>query len=956
MNNSFVEISSVFIKDTSSLVHIYKHEKTNMRIVYFENNDEEYFFSFCFPTLPDNNKGIPHIVEHTVLSGSKRYQGEDPFKELDGVSVNTFMNAMTFSDATLYPASSKLFEDFKQIFEVYADAVFSPLLKKASFEKEGVKRSLSESGEINVNGIVLSEMLSSSFDKDTVLSRCIRNTLFKGTPYAYESGGEGEEIALLTYDEFIEFYKEHYDPCVCTLFLSGKANVLETLDILEDRYLFSYVPKTVRKHNVCYKKEDYKFLDFVKSPKDKIAYYQKENDESKPTAVLNYLTDIPSSDMKNFWILQIIEDALLGTAQSPLSHALEEAHLGGDISSLSGVSTSFPYLVFSLGIDDFKVKKNESVGKALERAKKSFVKILEGVVEKGIDEEYINASIKYYAFLIREDGGKKPHALSWTRRVLFPFIRHGENEETILDPLFITDTLEEIKKEYKENRNLFTDFIKHHILSLPCSLFMAIPSDNLKEDTLNTIKQNALLTYNKYDVHTKNKNDSLNTPLTEKNEIKTRCTLNELRQFFRKEEYEEENIHNARYIFKKGPTNGITYLSVLFDISDLSISELQTLSIINTFAFHVDVGLLSASDFTKELLKHCVKLTLGIKTITEKVDNSKVKAYLEIKAKMLNEELQTVLTLLSSILHDGKFQNVESVKNTLVDLIGSMNSVLTYSPESMFMTASCSVLSTKNYIQNQVSAFPLIKFLNSVKSKKAYEELGKNLKDIITRIAVRTRLIVHMLSDEKQDITTFVKSFDEGDYKSKYVRLVHNDEGNVYYSYPFAMSYNALAFNTKCDDVGLTLYSEILNSISLWKRIRLEGGAYGCGSSYMSSGGFVIYSFCDPNISKTYDNMFLSLHDEIDDDLDKYKILSLSDLGSVVKAPEDSALSLIRYLSKTTDEYRLSYIDRIINATKKDVLNARDSLISGECKKITLSSKERIIEELNNPNGIISVL
>ena len=136
------------------------------------------------------------------------------------------MNAMTFSDATLYPASSKLFEDFKQIFEVYADAVFSPLLKKASFEKEGVKRSLSESGEINVNGIVLSEMLSSSFDKDTVLSRCIRNTLFKGTPYAYESGGEGEEIALLTYDEFIEFYKEHYDPCVCTLFLSGKANVL----------------------------------------------------------------------------------------------------------------------------------------------------------------------------------------------------------------------------------------------------------------------------------------------------------------------------------------------------------------------------------------------------------------------------------------------------------------------------------------------------------------------------------------------------------------------------------------------------------------------------------------------------------------------------------------------------------------------------------------------------------
>ena len=117
-----------------------------------------------------------------------------------------------------------------------------------------------------------------------------------------------------------------------------------------------------------------------------------------------------------------------------------------------------------------------------------------------------------------------------------------------------------------------------------------------------------------------------------------------------------------------------------------------------------------------------------------------------------------------------------------------------------------------------------------------------------------------------------------------------------------------------------------------------------------------MHSFCDPNISKTYDSMLLSLKDEIDDDLDKYKLIALSDLASVKKSEEDSALSLIRYLSKTTDEYRLSYIDRIINATKKDVLNARDSLISGECKKITLSSKERIIEELNNPNGIISVL
>ena len=323
---------------------------------------------------------------------------------------------------------------------------------------------------------------------------------------------------------------------------------------------------------------------------------------------------------------------------------------------------------------------------------------------------------------------------------------------------------------------------------------------------------------------------------------------------------------------------------------------------------------------------------------------------------MLDEDVDQYLSLLSSLLQCGKFDNAKSIKNTMTDFYGSLYSSLTYSPEAMFMPMAYSVFSYKNQIQKELLSFPIIRFANEIINSGEFEKTGKQLLGVINRITTASRLTVHILSDKKIDISSFVHSFEQGCYRGVYSRLPNLEMRDIMYSYPFATSYNALSFSVESENNAYAVFCEFLNSASLWKRLRLDGGAYGCGSSYLSEGQFVMHSFCDPNISKTYDSMLLSLKDEIDDDLDKYKLIALSDLASVKKSEEDSALSLIRYLSKTTDEYRLSYIDRIINATKKDVLNARDSLISGECKKITLSSKERIIEELNNPNGIISVL
>lgn len=215
------EISKEFIKEINCNSYIYQY-KNKLKVVYFED-DSEYYFSFCFKTLPEDEMGEAHIIEHTVLAGSQRYKSKDPFKDLERVSVATYLNALTSQDITLYPASSLIYSDFKQLFKVYSDAVFSPLLKKSSFKRE--------------KNIVKSEMSSIVNNVDFQILKTMKEEFYQTNSYKFEPGGIPSEIDNLSYKRFKDFYNKNYTLDNCTLIIAGKKNILELLNIIGERYI-----------------------------------------------------------------------------------------------------------------------------------------------------------------------------------------------------------------------------------------------------------------------------------------------------------------------------------------------------------------------------------------------------------------------------------------------------------------------------------------------------------------------------------------------------------------------------------------------------------------------------------------------------------------------------------------------------------------------------------------------
>ena len=949
--NGYDCISKEYIEETKSTAYIFKHLTTGLKLVYFENDDEEYFFSFCFPTLPFDNKGKPHIVEHCTLSGSSLYPYKDPFKELDGKSVSTFMNAMTFHDATIYPASSKIFNDFKQLFEVYADAVFSPLLTRECFDKEGVRRIKNKNGRVELNGVVLSEMLSSSFDKDTIGYRTMMRTIFNGTPYMYDSGGIPRDIALLTYDEFKQFYEEHYSLSKCTLVLSGKRDVLKVLDVIESRYSknqneYKKVVKTT--YNAP---KDVESLDFYKKPVDVITKYEMENSSSKPSVVLHYLSDINKDNRKAFWLLTILEDAILGSVMSPLSKLLSDSKRGGDISTLSGCGSTGPFYTFSLGLDDFK--NIDSIDDEKDEIKKFFEDSIKKIIETGIDKDFIETSIKYYEFIIREDASSYPRALSWTKR-LIPAIVSGNDDMFI--HLRSLSYINEIKEDYKLNPDLFKDFFKKHFIDVDKkTLIVAMPS-KIKEEERKLRDNNALLAYKKDKElsHSLYLNDKI-----KKIAITNKITKEDLYDLFECENLSKEVIDGTIYVFNKLKTSGISYVNILFDVSDLNKKELQNLKMLSTYYSHVGVGNMNAVDFTKKILRTCTGLSFAVRPIEEKFDNNKVKVFFVIKAKVLDEDLKEYLSLISQMLKNADYNNISAIEETLVDIKGTSLSYLNDSPGSMFINSALSPLSIKNKILSCTSGLEYINYVYNIKGEH-FEDIRKSFNSFKQTIFSKNRMTIFITSDKKQDVGTFINSIDNngGSIENTYINSVSKVKDTNFYAYPFETSYNAILLKVPSLNSTYTVLSDYLDSFVIWELIRSQGGAYGCGTMYLDSGSFLLYALQDPHIKSTYKRLNKVLQTPLTQENVKESIIqSLSSLALQKKPPEKNDISLSRYISKITDDERRKSIVQIMNTTIDDVYSSLDTLRAQKQIITTLSDKEKIETSLGvHQNEIIDIL
>ena len=930
---SFVEKNSVYNEMSKSTVHTFEHEKSGMRVVYFENDSDEYFFSFCFPTLPFDDKGMPHIVEHCTLSGSSRFLYPDPFMKLDGVSVNTFMNAITMLETTIYPASSTVYEDFKQLFEVYADAVFSPLLTRESFESEGVMRK-KKGDSVKLSGVVLSEMSSDNLDKDTRSETALNRVMFEKTPYRFNSGGEPNSIASLTYEEFVDFYKKNYSPSRSTLVLYGKKNILECLDYIENTYLSGCEASS--KNCVLYNPPRVDELEFYKNPKDCVCTYQKDSDTYSVSTTIHFLSDIERGDPYTVWMRTLLEDMLLGNSKSPLSDSLTSSNIGGDISALSGINYRGPFSMLSFGLDDFKIRKGESNDEIIKRSKELYKNIISKIIENGIDDEFVKASFKYYEFRVKEGPRSDPMGLYLTKR-LFSYVRRDTDDPTYyLNSLYY---IEKIKKDYEKNKNIFVDFLKKHYIDVnKCSLVLSLPDENLLENEKRERESIALQTYNDEKAfHKKNKRAvSLNEPLPRKAEIIGRATSEMLVSLFKEEHFEEETINGVKCAFNTKDTGGIAYINVFFDASFCTSKELQYLSFLSTLISHSDVGKYTSSEFTKKLLLCALGFSSSLLTVSEENDENRVKTYLVFKAKVLNEDVKEFFYLLSLLLFELKTDSEIAFKNAIVDEKGTLSSILTRDPVSMFINEAFSKFSNANVLKSITKGFLYVEFVNALSTSDCFE-----YKKLLQKVFTRENLGIFITSDKKVDVTPFVNNFKSGSEKSVYINAKRDVD--TIYAYPFNVFYNAESYKVEAHNQAYDVYSTLLDNISLYPYIRRVLSAYGCGSLYLDSGVFTAYSLSDPNLKKTYDAMDnLFVFDFNSEQLENARIRVLRSLASSPSMSEKASLSFSRYIAKATNEYRRGNIDALLSVSRNDVKNVMNEISRKEMAKTSLGDEKAL--------------
>ncbi len=448
LDSGFTILDVVDLKELKAKGIWAKHEKSGAEVFHVLNDDIENLFSFAFATSPDDNTGAPHILEHSVLCGSERYPLKDAFIILAQGSLQTFLNAITFPDKTVYPASSINEHDYFNLMSVYGDAVFRPLLPEWTFMQEGHRYEFQD-GKLAVTGVVYNEMKGAYSSLDSYAGLWSVKAVMPGTPYAFESGGDPLEIPSLTWEELKEFHRSRYSPANCKVFLAGNIPTEKQLAFLNDEFFAAEpVAKTPRWH------EPKKFN--IDCPADS---------EGKSTVFISWLCgDV--TDINENIALAALTEILLGHDGSPLTRALIESGLGEDLTPVSGLEGEIRETLFVAGLKG--VAADGSAADGIEQAAQKIENLIMGELKRlaaeGIPSEEIEAALLSMEFSqreIRRSGG--PFSLVWMRRSLRAWLHNSKPwEGLLLDP-----PLAKIKENLAANKKYFESLIQKYFIDNP---------------------------------------------------------------------------------------------------------------------------------------------------------------------------------------------------------------------------------------------------------------------------------------------------------------------------------------------------------------------------------------------------------------------------------------------------------------------------------------------------------
>lgn len=944
------------VEDVQSDGFILRHKKSGARIAILSNNDDNKVFYIGFRTPPEDETGVPHIIEHTTLCGSKKFPVKDPFIELAKGSLNTFLNAMTYPDKTVYPVASCNDQDFKNLMDVYLDAVFNPNITKYEeiFKQEGWHYELTgKDDELKINGVVYNEMKGAYSSPDEVLSSQIYRSLFPDNTYSKDSGGNPEYIPKLTYEAYLDFYHKYYHPSNSYIYLYGDMDVVERLEWLDKEYLSLYDYKKV---NSEINKQP--AFDEIKNVEAQYSITMDDSQENKTYLSYNRVVG-DSLDEMLYQAFDVLDYALVSSPGAPVKQALIDAGIGDDVYGSYDAGILQP--VFSF------VAKNANASQADE-----FESIIENtlkeVVKTGINKEALLAGINSSEFKFREaDFGQFPKGLlfglncldSWLFDDMKPFI-HLECLGTFakLRKAVDTDYFEKLIQEYlldnthgssvtvKPKRGLGNE--REEALAKELSDYKASLSD---EEIDKLIEETEHL--KKYQEEPSSDEDLRKLPML------TRADMKKNAMPFSNIEDELLDVKVVRHDIE---SNGIDYISFLFDAGDFAQSELGYLGF-----FTNALGLVSTENYSYTDLANATNIyTGGISTGTAShpdiKDRNNFVFKFEVKLKVLEKNFDKALELMEQMLLASDFTDTKRLGEIVAQIKARLQANLSSSGHLVAAMRSMSSFSRYALYQDELKG---IAFYRSIcRIEKELSESPKSVSDKLAAIAkklfARNRMLISFTGNNeaygnaKPSLEKVIAGFDKMSAVGNQAEVHFNTAKEAFID-ASQIQYVAKTGDFICEGYeytgALRLLRIILSYDYLWINVRVKGGAYGCMNTFLRSGESYFVSYRDPNLSDTldvYDRIpeYIKSFSPDERDMTKYIIGTFSALDTPMNPEAKGSRSLSAYLEGITYEQIQKERNEILNAQPEDIRRLAD-LVEAVLKKdsICVIGNENMIKE-----------
>lgn len=944
------------VEDVQSDGFILRHKKSGARIAILSNNDDNKVFYIGFRTPPEDETGVPHIIEHTTLCGSKKFPVKDPFIELAKGSLNTFLNAMTYPDKTVYPVASCNDQDFKNLMDVYLDAVFNPNITKYEeiFKQEGWHYELTgRDDELKINGVVYNEMKGAYSSPDEVLSSQIYRSLFPDNTYSKDSGGNPEYIPKLTYEAYLDFYHKYYHPSNSYIYLYGDMDVVERLEWLDKEYLSLYDYKKV---NSEINKQP--AFDEIKNVEAQYSITMDDSQENKTYLSYNRVVGDTLDEML-YQAFDVLDYALVSSPGAPVKQALIDAGIGDDVYGSYDAGILQP--VFSF------VAKNANASQADE-----FENIIENtlkeVVKTGINKDALLAGINSSEFKFREaDFGQFPKGLlfglncldSWLFDDMKPFI-HLECLGTFakLRKAVDTDYFEKLIQEYlldnthgssvtvKPKRGLGNE--REEALAKELSDYKASLSD---EEIKKLIEDTEHL--KKYQEEPSSDEDLRKLPML------TRADMKKNAMPFSNIEDELLDVKVVRHDIE---SNGIDYISFLFDAGDFSQSELGYLGF-----FTNALGLVSTEKYNYTDLANATNIyTGGISTGTAShpdiKDRNNFVFKFEVKLKVLEKNLDKALELMEQMLLTSDFTDTKRLGELVAQIKARLQANLSSSGHLVAAMRSMSSFSSYALYQDELKG---IAFYRSIcRIEKELSESPKSVSDKLAAIAkklfARNRMLISFTGNNeaygnaKPSLEKVIAGFDKMSAVGNQAEVHFNTAKEAFID-ASQIQYVAKTGDFICEGYeytgALRLLRIILSYDYLWINVRVKGGAYGCMNTFLRSGESYFVSYRDPNLSDTldvYDRIpeYIKSFSPDERDMTKYIIGTFSALDTPMNPEAKGSRSLSAYLEGITYEQIQKERNEILNAQPEDIRRLAD-LVEAVLKKdsICVIGNENMIKE-----------